>query len=281
MAINPKRNGVWDGGNFQVHVMHGALSVETKGHAASTGLVDDETTDIKFGRNPDIDTAGIEDINSFGNLTYLTSASTFTVVSDQGADDGDPAGTGAWTVTLVIMQSDYTTVEETLTLNGVTGVVSTNSGIRLVRAYCNGCGSGGTNVGNIAITATTGGTTQGYIPAGAGQTQQVAYTVPAGYTAYVLGAQFSCGESKGGALKETTAFVEGFIRLYDETSTNNYACWRSLFQVNLNNRGASVAYTDEYTLAPIPEKTDLKVSAQVGANDTSVTGRLFILLREN
>lgn len=277
---NPKRDGIWDVGNAQMHVAHGALAVVSIGEAASTGLIDDETTVIKFGHNPNISTSAREEINEFGNLTRLTAASTYTVVSDASADD-DTTGTGAWKVVLVYLDANYAEQSETITLDGLTPVVSTGSGLRLIRAYCTECGSGGENAGNIAITATTGGTTQGYIQATDGQTHQVAYTVPAGYTGYILGAQVSLNETAGGALKEATAFVEGWVRLYDENSTNNYQTWRSLYQVNINNHGVGVANLSQPTLAPIPEKSDIKMDAVVGVNDTELTARLFILLREN
>lgn len=234
---------------------------------------------IKFGYNPDIDTAAVEDLNYFGDLTYLTSASTFTITSDSANDAA--AGTGAREVYINYLDANYEEQIGMVIPTGLSGAASTFSGLRVLSAWCGECGTGGTNAGNIAITATTGGTTQGYIPLGRGQTEQIAYTVPAGYTAFFIHGSFSVSETTGGALKETDAFIEADIRLYNEDSTNNYECWRTLFQIMLNNRGTGYADIPQPLTNPIPEKTDVRIRSGVGANDTRVTARLFIKLVKN
>ena len=272
--------GTIDLGDARVNVVEGGIASMDYFYAASTGQINGVRGIIKFGHNPDIDTAAGEDINYFGNLTYLTAASTFDVVSDSSADDLT-TGTGAWEITISYLDANYAEQTETISLDGLTPVTTTGSGLRLLSAYCGKVGSGGVNAGNIAITATTGGTTQAYIPANKGQTQQAAYTVPAGYTAHFVGGLFSIDETAGGALKEATAFVHGDIRLYDENSTNNYQSWRTLFQTDLNNRGTGALAIPQTVTNPIPEKTDVRIRAEVGVNDTEVTARLFIILREN
>lgn len=277
----PGRHGNWDVGNAQFHETHGSLSVSDPGWAASTGLVHDEMIWLQFGHNEDIDTAAVEEINDFGGaMTHLTTASTFDVVSDSSADDLT-TGTGAWEITIRYLDANYELQAETISLDGLTPVTTTGSGLRILSAYIGRVGTGGVNAGNIAITATTGGTTQGLIEAGQGQTHNINFTVPAGYTAFFLSGVFSVSETSGGALKETTAEFEAYVRLYNELSTNNYNGWRDLFQVHLNNRGTGAQYIRQDVHNPIPEKTDMKLTARVGANDTQVTARLFILLRKN
>ena len=276
----PGLSGEWDVGNAKFHEIHGALVTMDPGHAISTGLIDHSQAVLKFGHNPDVDTAAQEEVNHFGNLTRLTAASTFTIVSDAAADDMT-TGSGAWEVVITYLDENYEQLSITYDMDGITPVVTTETGLRIQSAYCGRCGSGGENAGNITITATTGGSTQAYIRATDGQTDQSAYTVPAGYNAYFIAGHFSIAESGGRALKETSAFLNSQVRIYDETSTNNYQSWRTLFEVLLNNRGTGSQYLDQPVHNPIPEKTDIRFNVTVDANDTQATARLFIILREN
>jgi hypothetical protein len=133
--------------------------------------------------NPDVD-AGTEQIWPPGTIQVLpTSVAVASVVSDSTDDDGDPAGTGALTLTVFGLDTDYNEVEETVTLNGVGAVTTTQTFLRVHRAYVLTAGSAGTNVGNISISV--GGNLQAYIEASEGQTHITQFTVPANHIAVV------------------------------------------------------------------------------------------------
>ena len=143
---------------------------------------------FKFGFNPDVDNA-LETVWAEGGLyVYLSAASVLKVSSSSTADTS--AGTGARTVQLYGLDSDYNEINEVITLNGQTSVNTTQEFLRIDRMIIRSAGSGGTNAG--VVYAGTGTVTSG-VPAnkyatvaiGDGQTLMALWTVPAGYTAYV------------------------------------------------------------------------------------------------
>ena len=139
----------------------------------------------KFGRNSDVDAA--EDIwEGGGDYTGFPtgSAETLTIVSSSADDTSD--GTGARTLRIFGLDSDFELQQEDITLNGTTNVTTTNTYMRVYRAYVLTAGSGDTNAGVITINHTT--TTSNVfasIQAGFGQTHLSNYTVPSGFTGYL------------------------------------------------------------------------------------------------
>jgi hypothetical protein len=146
---------------------------------------------FKFGNNATVGDS-LETIWAEGGLySYLTVA-TVLKVSSSSTDDTS-AGTGARTVQLYGLDADYNEINELVTLNGQTAVNTTQSFLRIYRMVVRSAGSGGANAG--VIYAGTGTVTTG-VPAnvyasvngvtGANQSLMALWTVPAGYTAYLL-----------------------------------------------------------------------------------------------
>ena len=133
-----------------------------------------------------------------GTYTFPSTATAVTVVSASANDDGSPAGTGAQTVTIEGLDSSYAEVSETVTMNGTSAVTTTQTFLRINRAYVATAGSTGSNVGAITIANTTP-TTLASIAATAGIAEQCVYTVPAGYTAYITRYMLSSYNSTSGA----------------------------------------------------------------------------------
>lgn len=155
----------------------------------SRGQIPGHETQFKFGFNPDVDDS-LETVWAEGGLySYLSSASVLKVSSSSANDTS--AGTGARTVQLFGLDADYNEINETVTLSGQTAVNTTNSFLRINRMVVRSAGSGGTNAG--VIYAGTGTVTSGVpankyatIAVGDNQTLMALWTVPAGYTAYLL-----------------------------------------------------------------------------------------------
>jgi hypothetical protein len=148
----------------------------------------------KFGYNPDIGVAATAvDITPYGN-DYLPSsvvaAEDIDITSASGDDDNDtPAGggTGARTIVIEGLDSDYKLQSETIALNGTADVNPTLDYIRIHRAYVATAGTGAVNAGNITIDV-GGSNTMAQILANRGQTLQAVYTIPANYAgAYLCG----------------------------------------------------------------------------------------------
>ena len=149
----------------------------------SMGKISGYNVISKFGKNPDIDLAdGFEDIFAAGqNLTFMTSAKIASVTSTSTADT--LTGTGARTLTIQGLDSSWNEVEATVNMNGTETVSTTQTFLRIYRAFVVTVGSGGVNAGDITISVDTDGT-QAFILANEGQTQQAIYTIPNGKTGY-------------------------------------------------------------------------------------------------
>lgn len=144
----------------------------------------------KFGNNAQV-ADSIETIWQQGGLYSYLSAESVLKVSSGSANDTS-AGTGARTVELFGLDGDYNEISETVTLNGQTAVNTTLSYLRINRMIVRSAGSGGANAG--IIYAGTGTVTTG-VPAniyatingdGSNQTLMALWTVPAGYTGYLM-----------------------------------------------------------------------------------------------
>jgi len=144
----------------------------------------------KFGNNPEV-ADSVETVWAQGGLYSYLSAATVLKVSSSSTDDTS-AGTGARTVQLFGLDGDYNEISEVVTLNGQTAVNTTQSYLRINRMIVRSAGSGGANAG--IIYAGTGTVTTG-VPAniyatvngdGTNQTLMALWTVPAGYTGYLM-----------------------------------------------------------------------------------------------
>lgn len=191
----------------------GAKSVSTAGQeivvaneialAAAAGQITGLAPQHKFGRNPAAPNGTEVDIwAQGGTMTWLSTAAQMDVVSDSVNDDGDPTtNTGAHTLTIQGLDSNFDELEETVTLNGTTNVTTTGSFIRINRAFV---ASGGTyhgfNDGIITIRVTGGGAVQAAIAAGISQTQKTQFTVPNGKTAFWISYDAHVDSTKGGQI---------------------------------------------------------------------------------
>jgi len=146
---------------------------------------------FKFGNNATVGNS-LETIWAEGGLYSYLTAATVLKVSSSSTDDTS-AGTGARTVQLYGLDGDYNEINELVTLNGQTAVNTTQSFLRINRMVVRSAGSGGANAGVIYAgtgTVTTGVPANVYASingvAGSNQTLMALWTVPAGYTAYLL-----------------------------------------------------------------------------------------------
>ncbi|MCP3680462.1 MAG: hypothetical protein GY782_09535 [Gammaproteobacteria bacterium] len=151
--------------------------------AIAAGLLSGVSIVNKFGRNPDIDSGSTpEDVWGGGGVyNFLSAAETITAVSDSALDTS--AGTGARTIEVQGLDSNYELQTEEVILNGTTPAALVNQYLRIFRSKVLTAGTGEVNAGTITIAGTT--QTQAVISAGQGQTLMAIYTVPAGKTAYL------------------------------------------------------------------------------------------------
>jgi len=224
----------------------------------------------KFGRNPSVGGAPETIWMQGGVYSYLTSASTVYVTSDDAADAA--GGTGARTVTVLGLDANYNNVQETLTVGGSVGTVEF---LRVFRAFVVESGSVGTNVGDVRVTTGAGGS--GTVLAdigtigtgttfGLGQTQLALYTIPAHCTGYLTTWNVGIGSYNNSAT----------VSLYTRVFDTGYLSFRTRDIMDVPGG----YHTRNYGIPlKIPAKTDIEVRG-IASTGTSISASFDLILVE-
>ncbi len=174
-------------------VLAGAYAANTFNVLNKPNTVTDPVS-IAMGRDPNatLVTAFGYTVNTAGNVTNinnweaaiawvpLTTAQHMEIVSSSASDSA--AGTGTQSVVVQCLDGNYKQIQEVDTLNGTTAVPMVSQCMIINNVIEATYGSSGVNAGNITVRVAGGGSTQGYIAAGAGMSHHGRFTVPAGYT---------------------------------------------------------------------------------------------------
>lgn len=223
----------------------------------SRNQIQGHKTLFQFGNNEDVN--GTSEIiwSQGGAYTYPTAA-TQVKVSSASANDA-AAGTGARTVVVAGLDANYNEIQETVTLNGQTEVLTTNLFIRVFRAFVVTAGSGGTAAGVIyvgtgTVTAGVPATVLAAIPLGANQSQMAMWTVPAGYTLYVYGGTFTAASNNVAHYALGLFLVRPFGSVF-----------RNVADITVNS---NVFRYDWEIPLPVPEKSDIEARA-IGLSGTN------------
>lgn len=236
--------------------------------AVAQGEVVGHTKERKFGDNPSVGTSYEAIWEVGGDAVWPIAAETLSVVSsDVDDDDGD---TGARTILIQGLDADLAAVQEVVTMNGTSAVTTTNSYLRLNRAFVVTCGtSGGTNEGDIVITQSSSGDAMGRISAGLGQTQKALYTVPAGYTLYNTKIVYTTDSSK------TVDFQVRIRALDSDTGSAPYTPWRQIAYVP-GVSGIEVT-GDGYTEIPAGTDIEFRAKASTGTATCAVSVQFYLV----
>lgn len=206
----------------------------------------------KFGKSTAINASNFETIwREGGSYITPTTATTASIVSTSTNDTA--AGTGARTLYVEGLDSDYNLLSETVTLNGTTPVLTTGEYLRFNRMFILTAGSLKTSGGTIRATVDSK-VCASIIPED-NQSEVCHYTVPAGYTAYVNQLQFSVGQGKE---------VEIQVRVRWPGEESVYRTVSSFFVYQ-----ASSNIHIHIPLA-VPEKSDLQFIAKSAAGTVAV-----------
>lgn len=221
---------------------------------------------IVFGFNGDVDSA-TETIWPGGGLLPFPSSAIQMSVSSASANDTS-SGTGARTVYISGLDANHNEVSETVTLNGQTAVTTVNSYLHINDAYVASAGSGDSAAGSIyigtgVVTAGVPATVYDIIAFDYNKRVTGSYTIPAGYTGYLMQGLFSTGQAGGSNAVTGRLMTRG---------TNNIRLTAAI--VTLNNGAAD--YLFELPVA-IPEKTTLEAQA-FGASENNSCSSMFIIL---
>ena len=222
------------------------------------------------GYNSDVDSAAYEMITPVGNLSYPAAALQMTVSSSSANDTS--AGTGARTVLITGLDADYNVISESVTLNGQTAVTTTNSFLRINSMLVATAGTGLANAGAIYIgsgTVTSGvpATVYNVIAIGFNTATSSQYTIPAGYTGYLVIARIGLAQDAGTTLiTARTRFI----------GTNGIAITGPL--IVANNGISTIDFSYPIALA---EKTRIQGEAIGGADNNEAAGFFEIVLIKN
>lgn len=212
----------------------------------------------KFGAVPAMSqnqTGTIWDINDTPYpWSSFTSAGTLSVPAVNASDNGK-------TLTIEGLDADYKELSETITLSSTGAVTTTNSFIRVFRAFL----TTGSNVGVINIQKSSVNVAR--INIGKSQTLMAIYTVPADTTLYLYQGTATCQDG-------ADATGDMFVRYFGQTS------FRVGHSFEFSGDGGQYFYKFAAPLR-IPAKSDIDIEATVRSNNARLTAAFDgILIKE-
>jgi len=236
---------------YQFHTDHPTPNVYLD---VARGSISNSKIVHKFGANFDIDQITTpETVWSAGGLypwSSLATAQTIYCISTSASDTA--------VLTIEGLDANYNEQIETVTLTGTTAVATSNTFIRVFRMTY----EDGANVGTITARVTSGtGTVVAQIDIGYAQTLMSVYTVPAGYTAYMVTTDCTIDSRKDcQILMYHRLFGKPFRIAHVAEATGHYRY-------------------DFYAPLRVPEKTDIDIRIDnVSGNDSRVTANFDLVL---
>lgn len=161
------------------------------------GNIADHEPISRYGHNEDVGTAW-ETVHDASTLRhYLAAAERLQVASTDADDDGAPIGNGARTVMITGLDSNYDFITETVTMNGVANVLTDASFLRVLQMNVVTAGATGYNEGTITASNNADTVVLDQMGPQENQSHYAGYTVPNGYTAYIVQAMATEGSNKG------------------------------------------------------------------------------------
>ena len=191
----------------------------------------------------------------------LVAANTLYVSSTSTSDVGN-------VLRLEGLDSSYGKITEDVVLNGTSSVATVNKYLRINRGYLVG---GNPNVGTVRERyANTSGTVVGSMAAGNSRNKSCVYTVPNGYTAYVLYGDAT--QFRGGA-----GNIGGQVRMY--CRANQYS---RPFTNEFTSEVVNGYYRNDFTIPlQLPQKTDIDVRCYADSTGTVFTCNYQLVLIAN
>lgn len=240
----------------------------------SKGNIPGHSKISKFGHNPNVNGTWVT-VSPFATTVdnFPLTASSMTISSDDVNDIS--TGTGARKIKIIGLDSNYQLISEEVLTNGLTGVATVNSYLRIIRLIVKkNAGGGGLNVGNIfigtgTITAGQPANIFGSIPVlsllGIGQSLMGFTTVPAGRQCLIKHFQASISSGKT---------VELMLRVRPFGEVFNVKNHIILFESNYHHPydlGLGQGEDITSSVDVIDEKSDIEIIAVSSASGTTVS----------
>ena len=219
------------------------------------GEVSGHSSVHKFGAVPEMSNNASGTLWDVNDTDYpwasWDTAGAITVAAVNASDDGIE-------LTIVGLDENYEAQTQTVTVSSASATTVTGTWKRVYRAYCT------TATNNNDIIIQKSGVTVAKIAAGNAQTLMAVYTVPAGYTAYLLKGAMSCSY-------ESDATGNMFVRYFGQNS------FRIGHSFEVSGHGGEYCYDFSIPIK-LPEKSDIDVRAAVRTNNARLTSAFDILL---
>jgi hypothetical protein len=240
----------------------GAFAVDV-----ARGLVAGHRSVVVFGFAPDVDTTEATVWPHTGLMAHPSTAIALKVSSTNANDTAN--GSGAQTVRIDGLNSNFDEVSETVSLNGQTEVLTTQTFLRInyatvLTAGASNGAEGDIYLGTGTVTAGVPATVYNLIKYNYNNTITGHYTIPAGYTGYVMQGLFSAGQPGGSAQVQGRLMVSGVDSIR-----------RTAAVTTVNNGVAD--YQFEFPI-PVAEKFDIEATALGSSNNNSASAMFIILL---
>ena len=221
--------------------------------------IENHKTIFKFGFNPDINSVEETVWDVGGIYAYPSSAVAMTVTTDAGT----PANDNGVKVIVFGLDEDYNEVNQEVTLAGAGTATTTQTFLRVFRAYVSGSQA---PTGNLNIT--NGATTYARITLNENQTLMAMWTVPAGYTGFIDHVNIATGTTN--ANQYITA------QLVQRTQGGVF---RVMMKQTLGSGGVA-DFLIRYPIS-VPEKTDLEVRAESSGANNLISANFSIVYIKN
>jgi hypothetical protein len=237
------------------------------------GVIDGYEKITIFGDNEDIDTATVPETiwEKGGAYTWPTSATQVDVTSTSTNDTN--GGSGARTLLIQGLNSDFEKISETIILEGTDTVTTTKSFLRLNKVVVLTAGSNGTNAGDIEGVPTGGGNTCFFVSTGTGLSHHGFYTVPKDHTLVIKNVVLTAGKTQ-------SALVE--INLYVRNNAVDDAAWINPNHADISSDAGPAIIPIGDSGISIAEKVDLELQvSSSSANNVEVTSVLHCWLIKN
>jgi len=199
-----------------------------------------------------------------GQQSFPTSAETWEIVSSNANDTA--LGTGARTVIIVSLDADYKLQSTVAILNGTTPVTLTGLHFRTRNATVLTAGSipTNTNIGDLSIRVSGGGTERMKIPKGIGDCKSLIYTVPVGKSSFVQQITLFCRKNEDCIFETLVTPLNGATVISSRLSTYQ------------NSQIVRVAGK-----IALPQKTDVVVRVRSSTNSNTSLAFFTVLEVEN
>lgn len=185
--------------------------------------------------------------------SYAGTGTTLNVVSSNAGD--------TQTVLINGLDENFEVLTESVTLTGTTPVTTTGTFMRTNSLQIT---AGASNAGTITVVPTGSAVVVDQISPGFGASQNAQYTIPAGYTGYVMQGSAQIGKGQDG-----TAYFK--VRPYGAAFSTQFVIllYQDTFQYEF-----SVPFV-------VPEKSDLDLTMVASSSRTAGTCAYDILLMQN